>query len=216
LIWGTFNGRTANGVQFTGSDGLTVSYPAEQVVSVSFGALPAAVEAPPEMVTIPVGTLILVRMVDSLDTSTAKTGQLFTATLATSLAANGSLVARTGTPVYGQVVDAQSARHATGKSKLALQLTYLVIGGNSVAIATDTYDTEGKSSGARSARRLVGGAGLGAAIGAIAGDAAMGAAIGAATGATLAVVQKGDQVQIPSEASLAFHLQAPVTLSAIP
>jgi len=77
---------------------------------------------------------------------------------------------------------------------------------------TDVFDSQGKSSGGRSAKRLLGGAGLGAAIGAIAGNAGMGAAIGAVAGGVGSVVQKGDQVQIPSEAQLEFRLTQPVML----
>jgi hypothetical protein len=88
-----------------------------------------------------------------------------------------------------------------------------VIGGNAIPIMTDVFDSQkGKSSGKRSAFRLLGGAGLGAAIGAIAGNAGMGAAIGAVAGGVGSVVQKGDQVQIPSEAQLEFHLTQPVML----
>lgn len=95
--------------------------------------------------TVPAGTIMLVQLVDTLDTSNAQTGQIFSATLATNLLANGYVVARIGTPVYGQVVYANSAGRATGKSKLQLQLTQIVIGGNPVPIVTDTFDTEGKA-----------------------------------------------------------------------
>jgi hypothetical protein len=125
------------------------------------------------------------------------------------------MVARIGTPVYGQVLDANSAGRASGKSKLAIQLTQIVINGNPVPIVTSTFDSEGKSSGRRSFRRLFGGAGLGAAIGAIAGNAGMGAAIGAVAGTAASFVQKGDQVQIPSETTLQFTLEQPVTLPVV-
>jgi hypothetical protein len=56
-------------------------------------------------IAVPSGTFLLVRMSETLDTKTAQTGQIFTATLATNLAAQGYVVARQGTTVYGQVVD---------------------------------------------------------------------------------------------------------------
>ncbi len=164
---------------------------------------------------VPAGTVLFVRMVDGLDTSSAYTGQMFSATLSSNLAANGSVVAYGGTTVYGQVVEANSAGRAAGKSQLKLQLTQIIINGTAIPIITDVFDSEGKSSGKRSAKRLLGGAGLGAAIGAIAGNAGMGAAIGAVAGGVGTVVQKGDQVQIPSEAQLSFTLQQPVMLPAV-
>lgn len=212
-VYGTFNGRTPQGIQFTGTDGRTLIYPYQEVENLNFGP----VQAPPQpaasqVITVPPGTILFVRMVDSLDTNSAYTGQVFTATLATDLAAEGYVVARMGTTVYGQVLEANSAGRASGTSQLKLQLTQIVIGGTAIPIMTDVFDSKGKSSTHRSFRRLFGGAGLGAAIGAIAGNAGMGAAIGALAGSTLAVVQRGNQVQVPSEAQLEFYLQQPVTL----
>ena len=214
VIYGQFVTRTPEGIQFTGPDGVTNAYPPGLVASLTFGPVPAPPQAA-QMVTIPADTLILVQTTDELDTSYTQTGQVFSATLVTNLA-NGYVVARIGTPVYGQVLLANSAGRATGRSKMELQLTQIVVGGNPYPIVTSTYSTEGKSSGRRSAFRLFGGAGLGAAIGAIAGNAGMGAAIGAVAGGVGAVVQKGNQVQIPAETQLQFTLKQPVTLPALP
>jgi hypothetical protein len=219
VIYGQFVTRTPEGVQFTGQDGITNSYPPDQVASLTFGPVPTPPPRPPQssqMVTIPAGTVILVQTTDALDTEYTETGQVFSATLSTNLAFNGYVVANQGAPVYGQVMLANSAGRATGRSKLILQLTQLVINGNPYPIVTDTFDTEGKSSTHRSAWRLFGGAGLGAAIGAIAGNAGMGAAIGAVAGGVSTVVQKGKQIQIPAETQLQFTLEQPITLPALP
>jgi len=218
-IYGQFVTRTPQGIQFTGPDGITNAYPPDQVASLTFGPVPTPPRQPPQsaqIVTIPAGTVILVQTTDALDTEYTEAGQVFSATLTTNLAFNGYAVANQGAPVYGQVVLANSAGRATGRSKLILQLTQLVINGNPYPIVTDTFDTEGKSSTHRSAWRLFGGAGLGAAIGAIAGNAGMGAAIGAVAGGIGSVVQKGKQIEIPAETQLQFTLQQPITLPALP
>jgi hypothetical protein len=217
VITGTFLGRSSAGVQFQGPDGTSRIYPSGDVDSLTFAPLPPPPPPPPAppQVMVPAGTVLFVRMVDGLDTSSAYTGQMFSATLSSNLAANGSVVAYAGTTVYGQVVEANSAGRAAGKSQLKVQLTQIIINGTAIPIITDVFDTEGKSSGKRSAKRLLGGAGLGAAIGAIAGNAGMGAAIGAVAGGVGSVAQKGDQVQIPSEAQLSFTLQQPVMLPAV-
>jgi hypothetical protein len=219
VIYGVFMGRNNDAVQFLGPDGTTRSYPLAQVATLTFGPIPspaqqtaAAVPPPPLEITVPTGSFLLIRMSETLDTSTAQAGQLFTATLATNLAAQGYVVARQGTIVYGQVVEVSSARRMFGKSKITLQLTQIVINGTAIGITTDTWDSEGKSSGARTARRTLGGAGLGAGIGALAGNAGEGAAIGALSGVFLSGVQRGNQVQIPAETQLDFTLQQPVTL----
>jgi hypothetical protein len=214
VIYGQFLGRTPEGIQFAAPNGNPQIYPPQEVASLTFGPVPQPSPSP-EMMTVPAGTVILVQLVDTLDTSYTETGQVFSATLSTNLLANGYVVARMGTPVYGQVLEANSAGRASGTSQLQIQLTQIVIGGNPFPIVTNTFDSKGKSSGRRSFRRLFGGAGLGAAIGAIAGNAGMGAAIGAVAGAVGTVVQKGDQVQIPSETQLQFILQQPVTLPVV-
>jgi hypothetical protein len=219
VIYGVFMGRNNDAVQSLGPDGSTKSYPTAEVATLTFGPIPsaaqqvaAAVPPPPMEITVPVETFMLVRMSETLDTSTAQPGQIFTATLATNLAAQGYIVARQGTTVYGQVVEVSSARRLFGKSKLTLQLTQIVLNGIPIGITTDVYDASGKSSTGRTARRTLGGAGLGAGIGALAGNAGEGAAIGALSGVFLSGIQRGNQIQIPAEAQLDFNLQEAVTL----
>jgi hypothetical protein len=223
IIYGVFMGRANDAIQFLGPDGTTKSYPTGQVAGLIFGPIPSAAQQaaaatppPPMEINVPSGTFILVRMSETLDTSTAQKGQIFTATLATNLAAQGYIVARQGTTVYGQVSDVSSARRLFGKSKITLQLTQIVINGIAIGITTDSYSSDGKSSTGRTARRTLGGAGLGAGIGALAGNAGEGAAIGALSGVFLSAVQRGNQVQIPAEAQVDFTLEQPVTLPVPP
>jgi len=86
--------------------------------------------------------------------------------------------------VHGRLAESKEAGRMAGKSELQLELTDIVIGGTAYAILSSDYQVKGKSSGGRSAKRILGGTGLGAAIGAIAGNAGMGAAIGAVVGTT--------------------------------
>jgi outer membrane lipoprotein SlyB len=95
-----------------------------------------------------------------------------------------------------------------------LELTDIVVGGTAYPMLTSDYQVKGSSSGKRSAKRVLGGAGLGAAIGGIAGNAGKGAAIGATAGAVGAVAQKGQSVNVPSETLLEFRLQQPASLPA--
>jgi len=125
-----------------------------------------------------------------------------------------SVLARAGTTVYGRLAESKQAGRMAGKSQLQLELTDIVIGGTAYPILTGDYQVSGKSSGGRSAKRVLGGAGLGAVIGGIAGNAGIGAAIGAVTGTTAALVQKGEKVSIPSETLLEFRLQQPTSLPA--
>jgi hypothetical protein len=174
--------------------------------------------APPaqgqRMVTVPAGTQLLVRMIDTVDSSKNSAGSRFTSSLETNLQVNGVVVAPAGGKVFGRLAQAKEAGRMAGKSELQLELTEIVIGGTAYPIFSSDYQVSGKGSGGRSAKRVLGGAGLGAIIGGIAGNAGMGAAIGAAAGTTAAVVQKGQKVSVPSETLLEFRLQQPASLPA--
>jgi len=79
-----------------------------------------------------------------------------------------------------------------------------------VPVATGEYELTGKSRGASTAKRTVGGAAVGSIIGALAGGgkgAAIGAGVGGGVGAGSEVITKGDQVKVPSETLLDFTLQ---------
>jgi hypothetical protein len=165
-----------------------------------------------KMITVPAGTTILVRMLDTVDSSKNPPGSRFTATLETNLVVNGSVIVPQGNTVYGRLAQAKQAGRATGSSELQLELTDIVVHGTAYPLLTSDYQVKGSSSGKRSAKRLLGGAGLGAAIGAVAGNAGKGAAIGATVGAVGSVAQKGQSVNVPSETLLEFRLQQPASL----
>ena len=166
-------------------------------------------------VTVPAGTRILIRTIDSLDSSKQKTGYRFTANLETNLQAEDMVVAPRGSTVYGRLVEASSAGRMSGSSQLTLELTDIVINGTAHPLLTSTFEVKGQGEGKKTTRKVLGGTGLGAIIGGIAGGgtgAAIGALAGAAGGTALAGSKKGEQLQIPSESLLEFRLEQPVSL----
>lgn len=168
-------------------------------------------------VTVPAGTRILIRMIDAIDTTKQKTGYRFTASLETNLQADNVVVAPRGTIVYGQLTQASSSGRMSGSSQLILELTDIVINGTAYPMLTSTYDIKGKGEGSKTAKKVIGGAGLGALIGGIAGGgtgAAIGVVAGAAGGTAIAASKKGEQLSIPSESLLEFRLQQPASLPA--
>jgi hypothetical protein len=177
--------------------------------------MPAAV-AQQRMVTVPSGTDILVRMLDSIDSSKAQAGTRFSAVLETNVSVDGTTIVPAGNTVYGRLAVAEQAGRAYGSSNLQLELTDIVINGTAYPIYTGAFEVKGSSSGKRSAKRLLGGAGIGAIIGGIAGNAGMGAAIGVAAGAVGSVAQKGKSVEVASETLISFRLQQPASLPAPP
>jgi hypothetical protein len=166
-------------------------------------------------ITVPAGTRILIRMTDSIDSSKQKTGYRFTASLETNLQVDDVVVAPRGTIVYGRLAAAQSSGRMSGSSQLTLELTDIMIKGTAYPLLTSAYEMKGQGEGKKTARKVIGGAGLGALIGGVAGGgkgAGIGAAAGAAGGTAIAASKKGQQLSIPSETLLEFRLQQPASL----
>jgi len=199
------------GVKIGGAAGLMLMM---ALISV-FEAPQFAVAQGSKRVTVPAGTRILVRMVDSVDSSKQKAGYRFTATLEANLQAYDVTVANQGTKLYGVLASASSSGKFKGSSQLTLELTDIVINGTNYPLKTSSYEIKGQGEGSKTAKKVVGGAGLGALIGGIAGGgkgAGIGALVGAAGGTALAATKKGEQVSVPSESLLEFRLEHPTEL----
>ena len=172
---------------------------------------------PPQKVTIPSGTTLAVRLVDTIDSETSQPGQTFRATLDSPLAVEGDVAIPAGYDVQGHIIDVKSAGKFAGQSVLALQLDRISVSGKYYNIQTDQYRRQGSSRGKNTAAKVGTGAGIGAIIGAIAGGgkgAAIGAAAGGGLGGGVQAATKGQQIKLPSETVLNFTLQTPLTVVA--
>ena len=117
--------------------------------------MPAAVSQQ-SMIAVPAGTNLLVRMLDTIDSSKVQPGTRFTAVLETNLSVNGTTIVRAGNTVYGRLAEAEQAGRATGSSNLQLVLptsSSMVLPTRS---PTSDFEVKGSSSGKRSAKRLLG------------------------------------------------------------
>src|SRR5271156_4858736 len=103
-------------------------------------------------ITVPAGTRILVRMIDSIDSSKQKTGYRFTASLETNLQVDDVVVAPRGTLVYGRLASAESSGRMSGSSQLTLELTDIMIKGTAYPLLTSTYEIKGKGEGGNTAK----------------------------------------------------------------
>ncbi len=167
-------------------------------------------------ITVPAGTRLLVRMIDSVDSSKNHVGDRFHASLETDLVVDESVVARKGTDLYGRLAEAKEAGHVSGSADLKLELTDMVVNGQSYPLITGDYEAKGKGRGGDTAKKVGGGAALGAIIGAIAGGgkgAAVGAGVGAGAGTAIQVMTRGQQVRVPSETLLEFRIEQPVSVT---
>lgn len=177
---------------------------------------PAAPPAPTfRNVTIPSGTVIPVRITQSLTSATAQIGDRFSGVLTNDILVDGITAIPAGTPVSGRVSDAQGAAHYKGSSLLSIQLTGISPRGDRLTASSAPYTVQGKGRGKNTAEKVGGGAALGAILGGIFGGgkgAAIGAAAGGGLGAGANTITKGEEVQIPSESVIRFRLNGPISL----
>jgi len=190
------------------SSGSAAAAPA--AIAASPQPAPSAAPAPaaaPQQVTLSAGTLLLVRMKDSIS-SKNRPGTPFTTKIEYDLVVNGKKVVPAGTVIYGKVLSSTQARRAFGQSTLDLRLTGIGLGGTPVPISTSGY----KQAGEKAIKDAARGAAAGAAIGAIV-DGGDGAGKGAAIGATAGALKKGQSVTIPPGALIEFNLTQPCTIN---
>lgn len=170
-------------------------------------AVSPAFDAPSD-VTVPAGTVFMVRMYDSVNTKQHKVGHRWTATLEADMVVDGKTIAPRGSVLYGEISQAQSAGRLVGKSSLTLLPTSLMIGSRMFPIvAGEIQAVAAQGSGAKTAGR----AARGAAIGGLAGGS-KGAKGGAKWGLGAALLTDDGQIQISSGTLLQFPLAQPLSL----
>jgi hypothetical protein len=165
------------------------------------------------------GTTVTIRMIDRVDSSVNRVGEIFHASLEAPIVVDNEVVVPRGADVYVRLVSASSAGRMAGKSELHLELIKLEFHGQSYPLVSSTYSLTGSSRGKNTAEKVGGGAALGAIIGALAGGgkgAAIGAGVGAAGGGIYQGATRGKQVKIPAETKLDFQLDQPVTITVVP
>ena len=167
----------------------------------------AAISAQEKQVTIPAGTPLLVKL-DNAVSSSDKPGTKFSGVLQGDLSANGIAAVKTGSAVFGQVMDAKKARRVRGKAEVTFALTQVNISGQLVPITTEPIEDIAASSTRKTAK----GAAAGAAVGAIA-DGGDGAAKGAAIGAGAAALKKGESAGSGAGSLIEFKLAAPLIVT---
>jgi hypothetical protein len=95
---------------------------------------PATPPVPPpaKKVTVPVGTSMVIRLLDPIDSEKAQVGQTFRATLDAPLPTDGDAVP-SGYDVKGHIEDVKSAGKFAGQSLVVLQLDSITVSGKSYA-----------------------------------------------------------------------------------
>ena len=171
----------------------------------------------PHVVTLTAGTMLPVRIGETLTSARNQPGDSFLATLDQPLVIDGFIIVEKGSRVEGRVVEAEPAGRTRGLAHLSVELVRLASSdGQHIRIRTAPYKKDGPTSTGTDAAKIGAGAAIGAAIGAIAGGgkgAAIGAGLGGAAGTGDVLLTRGKPAEIPVETRLTFRVEDPVTIT---
>jgi hypothetical protein len=179
--------------------------------------VPQAPPPEPNRVTLIAGLLIPVRLVDGLSSERNQPGDMFHATLARELEADGFVIAERGARVEGRVIAVDRGGRVSGVASMAVVLTTVhTSDGQAVAIQTDPFNRHAEQTHLQDAEKIGGAAAFGAIIGALAGGgtgAAAGAGVGGGAGAGAVLLTRGAAAKLPPETQLTFRLKTTVTIT---
>jgi hypothetical protein len=170
----------------------------------------------PRTYTLPVGTIIPVRLTRELSTSQVSNGSTFDLLLEKDLMSGDTVVAESGARVTGVVVSSDPGGRVKGTASLTVGVrSILGVGGAPIAVSTTSYTADAESTKKKDAVRTGVATGVGAIIGGIAGGgsgAAIGAGVGAGAGVGTNMATRGKAAVIPAETLLQLELTAPAKI----
>jgi hypothetical protein len=216
--------ESSHAINSTTSPGATApshTHTDSKVVAVSSNSSPVSTSAiktvlsEPAQIIVPYGTMVAVRLTQTLRSDRNQPGDTFLASLATPIVIGNKVIIPEGTGVKGKIVDARNAGRFSRRSALVIEVTQLVYHDRTYELRSSQYSEQGASRNAYAAAAITGGTGVGAIIGTIVGrgkGAAIGAVVGAAAGTGIQAVTKRAPVQLRAESTLSFRLEAPLTL----
>jgi hypothetical protein len=172
--------------------------------------------APPagESAIVPAGTLVNVRLTQSIDVDLAQAGMTFRARVDDPVMIDTRIIIPREAVAVVQAVKVVQSGQFKGSDQISLKLNGLSFGGRAYQVVTEYATAEGGGEGRRTARKVGGGAGLGAIFGGVVGGgegALVGAAVGAFAGT--AVSASGEEhLRLDAETRLQFKLTSSIRI----
>ncbi|HEY8996641.1 MAG TPA: BON domain-containing protein [Edaphobacter sp.] len=190
-------------------------YPQQQPNYPQPQARPYRAQQAGQPVTLPVGTVLRVRINQAMDSRHTQVGAAFDGVVLNDIYMGGEVAVPRGAAVLGQVIETHPGGDLRGRGVLSLQLTQMTLEGQPYPLATEPWQQQGYDKTGQTVGTTVGLGAVGAMIGAIAGGgpgALLGAGIGGVAGLGLSSASHQGEAGMPSEAILNFRLTQQVSL----
>jgi hypothetical protein len=206
LLEGDFVGSSNGIVMFNIGDSIE-AYPESQVVGIYLGGDGAPAQQAPQSygTTVPAGTRLVIRMVDTIDSKRHNVGHKFRGQLEGAIVVDGKTVAPRGTFLYGTITSAQQSGRSVGKSSLAMEFTDIMIDDQLYPIATEGLAAQTGGEGKRTVGRTARSAAIGGLIG-----GSSGAKTGAKVGVGASILTGGQSLSVPAGTLLETSLRIPM------
>ena len=211
ILEGDFVGSSNGVIMFNTGDGIE-AFPEDQVAGMYFssGAQNAVAQAAaPQrpITTVPVGTRLVIRTVEDVNSRQHKVGHRFRGQLENAIAVDGVTVAPRGTFVHGVVASSSQAGNLAGSSSLSMEFTDLMINDDLYPIATTALQSQTAPEAGRTLGRTARAAALGGLI-----DGKSGARTGMKVGAGVSLLTSGSSINVPRGTLLETTLRTPLVI----
>jgi hypothetical protein len=217
----TFLGGTSRSIRVE-ANGVVKTYDVAQIATVSFidgdvsGPAVAAAKpavAPAVKSVLPASTSITIRVIDPVDSGSARPGQTFSAAVDEPVTVNGTELIPKDAAVLMRIV---SESISVNGSSLTVALSTIAIGGKQVPISSSDVKQLAPSTGTTQEAARVGSstsalAGVAGVLGAGRTVSTVGSAAGTTINASTQLIVHGPKVKIPAGTRLVFRTQSQVT-----
>lgn len=161
---------------------------------------------------IPAGTVLSVRTTAPIAAASTYPGAQVNVIVDDPVIVDGLVVIPRDAVATLDVIDVDRSSNFNGKERITFRVNSVQVGDRMYHVTSSTIEFKGRSEGKNTARKIIGGAGIGSAVGGIFGGgsgAVLGAVAGGGTGAIIAGSDKQHLV-VPAETRLEFRLSSSI------
>ncbi len=169
----------------------------------------------PELVTVPPGTVVTVRLLDTASSHASAPGETVRAAVVHDVTAGSEVVIPAGATAIGRVEDAHVPKIG-GRARLRVDFVSLELPSGESVPVSGTVSAVGKSEAGKDAAAIAGGAAAGAILGHQVDDddegKVVGGLLGGGVGSAIAQETKGRAVVFPAGTVVDLRLDVPLTV----